>query len=57
MTSIAQAIRQQGMHTKSVEIAKNMLSTLHLDIQSLQRATGLSLEELEGLQEGGKTKK
>ena len=42
--------RQEGMHTKSLEIAKNMLSKLHLDIKVVKEATGLSEEELLKLQ-------
>ena len=57
--NVTQAIRQEGMqqgmqqgaHTKAWEIAKHLLSTLHLDIQAVQEATGLSQEELTKLQE------
>jgi predicted XRE-type DNA-binding protein len=55
MTSIAQAIRQegmqQGMQQEKLHIAKNMLSKLHLDIKAVKEATGLSEEELIKLQE------
>jgi predicted transposase/invertase (TIGR01784 family) len=47
---------QQGMQVKSVEIAKNMLSKLHLDIQTVAQATGLSEEALMKLQQEGKEK-
>lgn len=50
----AQHLRQQGMHTKSVEIAKNMLSKLHLGIKAVKEATGLSEEELMKLQQEAK---
>ena len=46
MTTIAQAIKQEGI----LEIAKNMLSKLHLDIQVVKEATGLSIDELMKLQ-------
>ena len=41
---------QQGMQTKSVEIARNMLLQLHLGIDLVRKATGLSQEEIEQLQ-------
>ena len=41
---------QKGMQTKSLEIAKNMLFNLHLDIDVVQKATGLSSEALRKLQ-------
>jgi DNA-binding Xre family transcriptional regulator len=44
------------MQAKSIEIAKNMLSKLHLDMQTVAEATGLSEEELIKLQEEGKAK-
>ena len=47
---------QQGMQTKALDIAKNLMSKLHLDIKSVKEATGLSEEELMKLQEEGKTK-
>jgi hypothetical protein len=68
MTSIAQAIgqeyekkgmqqgMQQGMQRRNIEIAKNMLSKLHLDMQTVSKATGLSQEELMKLQEEGQEK-
>ena len=59
MTTIAQAIgqeyMQQGMHTRGLEIAKNMLSKLHMHIKDVQAATGLSIEELMKLQEESKS--
>jgi predicted transposase/invertase (TIGR01784 family) len=54
MTSIAQAIRQEGMQQEKLHIAKNMLSKLHLDIKAVKEATGLSEEELIKLQEEAK---
>ena len=42
------------MHTRSLEIAKNMLSKLHLNLKDIQEATGLSVEELKKLQEEAK---
>ena len=70
MTSIAQALRQEGIqegiqkgrqegmqegaHDKALHIAKNMLSKLHLGINAVKEATGLSEEELIKLQGAGK---
>ena len=45
--------RQEGAHTKAWEIAKHLLSNLHLDMQAVAQATGLSQEELKNLQEKG----
>ncbi|MCG8341197.1 MAG: hypothetical protein MI674_08105, partial [Cytophagales bacterium] len=42
--------RQEGIKTRSLEIAKNMLLNLHLGIDVVQKATGLSTEELKKLQ-------
>ena len=42
---------QQGMQQEKLSIAKHLLSTLHLDMQAVQEATGLSQEELMKLQE------
>ena len=42
-------LRQQGMQTKSLEIAKNMLRQLHLGIEVVQQVTGLSRQELDRL--------
>jgi hypothetical protein len=33
--SVAQQLRQEGRHTKALDIAKNMLSNLHLDMQTV----------------------
>ena len=41
---------QKGMKTRSLEIAKNMLLNLHLGLDVVQKATGLSREELNKLQ-------
>ena len=66
MTSITQSIRQEaryegiqkgrqeGRQTRNQEIAKNMLSNMHLDIQTVSQATGLSKDELMKLQEEAK---
>ncbi len=69
MTTIAQAYQQealqqgmqkgmqQGMQKEKLSIAKNMLFNLHLDMQAVEQATGLSQEELQKLkEEGNKTK-
>jgi predicted transposase/invertase (TIGR01784 family) len=42
---------QQGMQQEKLHIAKNMLSKLHLDMQTVAKATGLSEEELMKLQQ------
>ena len=44
---------QQGVQTRSLEIARNMLFNLHLDLEVIQKATGLSREELSKLQASG----
>lgn len=57
MTSIAQAIRQegiqqgmqQGIQTRNLEIARNMLFELHLDVETVSKATGLTKKELKKL--------
>ena len=46
--------RQEGEHNKALDIAKNMLSKLHLDAETVAQATGLSQEELMKLQEEAK---
>ena len=38
--------RQEGMQTRSLEIARNMLHQLHLGLEVVQQATGLSRQEL-----------
>ncbi len=48
--------RQEGMHAEKLHIAKNMLSNLHLDMQTVAQATGLSEQELMKLQQAGKEK-
>ena len=40
---------EQGMQTRSLEIARNMLHQLGLGIETVQQATGVSKEELIGL--------
>ena len=58
MLTTAQQIRkegmqqgmQQGMQTRNLEIAKNMLLNLHLGMEVVQKATGLSRAELKKLQ-------
>ncbi len=52
----AQQLRAQGMQQEELHIAKNMLSKLQLDMQTVSKATGLSQEELMKLQEEGKEK-
>jgi len=52
----AQQLRVQGMQQEKLHIAKNMLSKLQLDMQTVSKATGLSQEELMKLQEEGKEK-
>ena len=47
---------QKGAHDKALHIARNMLSKLHLGINEVKKATGLSEEELMKLQEAGKEK-
>ena len=41
--------REEGIQTRSLEIARNMLHQLGLDIETVQQATGVSKEELIGL--------
>ena len=61
MMTIAQAYQeealQQGVRDRNLEIASNMLLQLHLDIDTVQKATGLTREEVKKLQaatkEGG----
>ena len=58
MTTIAQAIKQEGRREGIregrqegiLEIAKNMLSKIQLDVQVVKEATGLSIDELMKLQ-------
>jgi len=45
---------QRGMEQEKLEIAKNMLFNLHLGLEVVQQATGLSQEELMKLQEEAK---
>ena len=37
---------QKGMQTRNLEIAKTMLRQLHLDVEVVQQATGLSRQEI-----------
>jgi predicted transposase/invertase (TIGR01784 family) len=46
--------RKEGMQQEKLHIAKNMLSKLHLDMQTVAKATGLSEGELMKLQQQGK---
>jgi predicted transposase YdaD len=48
--------RQEGRQQEKLLIAKNMLSKLRLDMQTVAQATGLSEEELMKLQQEGKEK-
>ena len=41
---------QQGEQNKALAIARNMLFQLHLGLDVIEKATGLSKEELEQLQ-------
>ena len=52
----AEKLIQQGIQTRSLEIAKNMLLNLHLGMDVVQKATGLSREELKRLQVSGQSK-
>jgi predicted transposase/invertase (TIGR01784 family) len=53
--SVAQQLRQEGLEigreegivTKAIAVAKNMLFKLHLDIDIVQKATELPKDELE----------
>ena len=45
-----QEYMQKGMKTKAMEIAENMLFQLHLGIEEVKKATGLSRKALERLQ-------
>jgi hypothetical protein len=45
----AQQLIQQGMQQEKLIIAKNMLLKLHLDIHTVQKATDITKEELEGI--------
>ena len=54
LQQLEQRSEQRGMHTRGLEIARNMLSKLHLNIKDVQAATGLSMEELMKLQEEAK---
>jgi Putative transposase, YhgA-like len=58
MITIADAIgkeyMQQGMQQEKMSIAKNLLFNLHLDMQAVAQATGLSHEVLMRLQEEAK---
>ena len=42
---------QQGMHTESLEVAKNMLTNMHSDMQTVSRSTGLNQTEIIKLRE------
>lgn len=42
--------RQEGLQQGIQQVAKSLLSQLHLDLKAVQQATGLSQEELERLQ-------
>ena len=47
---------QEVIHQEKLEIAKNMLFVLHLGMDDVQKATGLSREELQKLQASQKAK-
>ena len=42
----------EGIQTRSIQIARNMLLKLHLDIDTVQEATELSKAELEKILQG-----
>ena len=44
---------KRGKQTRNLEIARNMLFQLHLGLDVIEKATGLSKQELEQLQKGG----
>ena len=44
--SAAQQLRQQGRQEKAIEVARNLLLNLGLDINKVQAATGLTKNEL-----------
>jgi len=46
LQQLKQESEQRGMYNKSLEIARNMLSKLHLDLKAVKEATGLSEKEL-----------
>ena len=41
--------KAEGIQARNLEIAKQMLSNMHLDIRTVSQATGLSIEKLEQL--------
>ena len=43
--------KREGMYTKSIEIARHMLSNMQLDIKTVSQATGLSTKTLKRLSE------
>ena len=47
MRSVAQEYIEQGIIIKAREVAKNMLLKLRLDIDTVQKATELTKEELQ----------
>ena len=53
MLTTAQQIRQEGIEQEKQGIAKNMLFKLHLGMDVVQKATGLSREALNKLQANG----
>ena len=54
--SAAQQLRQEGKKERNLEVARNMLVKLHLDVDTVQKATELTKEELqEILEEGNNT--
>ena len=44
--NVTQAIRQEGRQEEKLGIARNMLHQLHLGVDVVQQATGLSKQEL-----------
>ena len=51
MLTTAQQLQQQGRQVKALDIAKNMLFQLHLGMDVVQKATGLTGKELKNLKE------
>jgi hypothetical protein len=45
--NVAQQLRQEGKRVRNIEVAKNLLLKLHLGLDVVQKATGLTKIELE----------
>ncbi len=46
MLTTRQQIEKRGIQTERIQIARNMFSKLHLDVDAVHKATGLSKQEL-----------